>query len=60
MNPQNDRSEKKHNDVTKIPAFMYSNALDNQSQSVKFRIKVLDGTMTILLEQSDEQKTICS
>ena len=39
---------------------MYSNALDNQSQSVKFRIKVLDGTMTILLEQSDEQKTICS
>lgn len=59
MNPQNDQGEK-NNDLTKVPACMCSNTLDIQSQFVKFRINVLDGTMTFLLEQSDEQKTICS
>lgn len=48
---------KQNNDV---PAFISAKTLDIQSQFVKFRINVLNDTVTFLLQKSDEPKTICS
>lgn len=61
MNPPNNESWsrwKKHNDVVKVPSFHIQDT--RHTKTICQVSNVLDDTMTFLLEQSDEQKTICS